>query len=121
LELIALPAAKGALGAGESKAREAKALLALLQPKETLCAMDERGTALDTRGFAQLVQRAQSASRDLLFVVGGDEGLDESVRRAAQAVVSLSAMTLPHRLARLVLVEQLYRAFTVLKGEPYHK
>jgi 23S rRNA (pseudouridine1915-N3)-methyltransferase len=54
-------------------------------------------------------------------LIGGDEGLDAAVHARGQWVLSLSKLTLPHRLARLVLVEQLYRAFTVLKGEPYHK
>jgi len=54
-------------------------------------------------------------------VIGGDEGLGDEVREKASLVLSLSAMTLPHRLARLVLAEQVYRAFTIIKGEPYHK
>jgi 23S rRNA (pseudouridine1915-N3)-methyltransferase len=56
-----------------------------------------------------------------VFAIGGDEGLSDEVRSKAKLVLSLSPMTLPHRLARLVLVEQVYRAFTILKGEPYHK
>jgi 23S rRNA (pseudouridine1915-N3)-methyltransferase len=71
--------------------------------------------------LAAFAGEAQRRGRDLLFVIGGDEGLDESVRKAAKKVVSLSRMVLPHRLARLVLVEQIYRAFTIVKGEPYHK
>lgn len=65
--------------------------------------------------------KAQNGGADLLFVIGGDEGLHESVRQSAHLVLSLSRMTLPHRLARVVLLEQLYRAFTLLRGEPYHK
>jgi 23S rRNA (pseudouridine1915-N3)-methyltransferase len=67
------------------------------------------------------VAKAQTGAKDLLFIIGGDEGLDESVRSAANLTLSLSKMTLPHRLARVVLVEQIYRAYTILKGEPYHK
>lgn len=54
-------------------------------------------------------------------MIGGDEGLDPAVTKAAHKVLSLSKMTLPHRLARVVLMEQLYRAFTILRGEPYHR
>ena len=67
------------------------------------------------------VARAQGAAKDLVFVIGGDEGLDPRVRDAAHLTLSLSRLTLPHRLARLVLAEQLYRAFTIVRGEPYHK
>ncbi|SET14134.1 23S rRNA (pseudouridine1915-N3)-methyltransferase [Myxococcus fulvus] len=84
-------------------------------------ALDERGSLIDSVELGRYVAKAQTGSRDLLFVIGGDEGLDESVRAAAHLTLSLSKMTLPHRLARVVLVEQLYRAFTILKGEPYHK
>ena len=70
-----------------------------------------------TTGFATF----RDGAKDLLLVIGGDEGLDQRMRQSADLVLSLSKMTLPHRLARVVLVEQLYRAFTLLKGEPYHK
>lgn len=58
---------------------------------------------------------------DLAFIIGGDEWLSESIRQEAVLTLALSTFTLPHRMARMVLVEQLYRAFTLLKGEPYHK
>lgn len=83
--------------------------------------LDERGRQLTSLELADFVEKAQNSSRDLLCVIGGDEGLDASVRDASQLVLGLSKLTLPHRLARVVLVEQLYRAFTVIKGEPYHK
>jgi 23S rRNA (pseudouridine1915-N3)-methyltransferase len=84
-------------------------------------ALDERGKLLDSVELSRYVGRAQDGAKDLLLIIGGDEGLDERVRQAADLTLSLSKMTLPHRLARVVLVEQLYRAFTILKGEPYHK
>jgi 23S rRNA (pseudouridine1915-N3)-methyltransferase len=107
--------------AEEARADEAERLLALAAPRDEVVALDERGRVMDTRELASRLGRAQSAAGDLLFLIGGDEGLDASVRTRARWVLSLSKLTLPHRLARLVLVEQLYRAFTVLKGEPYHK
>jgi 23S rRNA (pseudouridine1915-N3)-methyltransferase len=71
--------------------------------------------------FSRYLSRAQNDSRNLFFAVGGDAGLAPSVLAAAHLVLSLSLLTMPHRLARLVLVEQLYRAFTLLRGEPYPK
>ncbi len=109
------------LPAGKSKAEEGKRLLALQTAADQLVALDERGAPLGSIALSQRIGQAQLASRDLLFMVGGDEGLAPEVLKAAQLTLSLSAMTLPHRLARLVLVEQLYRAFTLLRGEPYHK
>ena len=121
LELTELPASVGKRSADTSRASEAKRVLAARRSGELLLALDEHGEHLDTPAFARLLADAQLRSQDLLFVVGGDDGLDASVCAAAARVLSLSSMTLPHRLARLVLVEQLYRAFTVLKGEPYHR
>jgi 23S rRNA (pseudouridine1915-N3)-methyltransferase len=119
-ELVELPGSRKQTPP-EARADEAERLLALASPRDQVVALDERGLAVDTRELASRLARAQSASKDLLFLIGGDEGLDASVRARAQWALSLSKLTLPHRLARLVLVEQLYRAFTVLKGEPYHK
>jgi 23S rRNA (pseudouridine1915-N3)-methyltransferase len=109
------------LPAGRSKASEARAILAKVNPADWLVALDERGQQLDSVELSKQVARAQQQARDLLFVIGGDEGLDPEVLAKAQLVLSLSRMTLPHRLARVVLAEQLYRSFTVLRGEPYHK
>jgi 23S rRNA (pseudouridine1915-N3)-methyltransferase len=109
------------LKAGRGPADEAKTLLELRSPGEWLVAMDERGKALDSVELSRFVAGAQHAAADLLFAIGGDEGLHASVRQEAKLTFSLSRLTLPHRLARVVLVEQLYRAFTLLKGEPYHK
>lgn len=121
LELVELPAAKGALPPVDARRREAEALLGKVRPDSWLVALDERGTLLDSVELARLVATARDAARELVFCIGGDEGLDASVLERAWKVVALSRMTLPHRLARLVLMEQLYRAFSLLRGEPYHK
>jgi 23S rRNA (pseudouridine1915-N3)-methyltransferase len=121
LELVELPAAKGALPPGDARRREAEALLARVRPESWLVALDERGTLLDSIELSRLVATARDAGRELAFCIGGDEGLDPAVRERAWKVVALSRMTLPHRLARLVLMEQLYRALSLLRGEPYHK
>ena len=121
LDLVELPAAKGALPPADARRREGEALLAKLKPESWLVALDERGTQMDSVELSRLVATARDAGRELVFCIGGDEGLDASVRDRAWKIVALSRMTLPHRLARLVLLEQLYRAFTLLRGEPYHK
>lgn len=105
----------------KAKEEEGRAVLGKLGPRDVLVALDERGKALSSVDFAKWLGRQQSDGRDVAFVIGGDEGLSEDVRARAGLVLSLSAMTLPHRLARLMLCEQVYRAFTILKGEPYHK
>ncbi|HEX8700259.1 MAG TPA: 23S rRNA (pseudouridine(1915)-N(3))-methyltransferase RlmH [Myxococcaceae bacterium] len=121
-ELVELPEATGRkLKAGDAKTAEAEAILARRKPQDWVVALDERGKELDSVELSRYLAKAQGGSKDLLFVIGGDEGLDESVRQAAHLTLSLSRMTLPHRLARVVLIEQIYRAFTILKGEPYHK
>jgi 23S rRNA (pseudouridine1915-N3)-methyltransferase len=120
-ELLELPEAPRHKTPEQAKAAEATALLGKVSDRDWLVAMDERGELWSSTELAAFFAKAQQAGRDLVFVIGGDEGLSEEVRGKAKQVLSLSRMTLPHRMARLVLAEQLYRAFTILKGEPYHK
>ncbi|MBI5547352.1 MAG: 23S rRNA (pseudouridine(1915)-N(3))-methyltransferase RlmH [Deltaproteobacteria bacterium] len=120
-ELVELPDAKKARDPAAAIAQEAQTILAKLKPGEAVVALDERGKALTSRDLASWLGKLQGQGKDVCFVIGGAEGLGEEVKRRAALVLSLSAMTLPHRLARLVLAEQLYRAFTLLRGEPYHR
>jgi len=89
--------------------------------KARVFALEVEGKALSSHGLAQLVGRAEddSATQHIVFLIGGSYGLPAAISKAASVQLSLSAMTLPHRLARLFLVEQIYRAFTILRGEPY--
>lgn len=85
-------------------------------------ALDERGEALNSRQFAKLIQKAQNrAYHSLPFVIGGPDGLDPKLRETAPKLISLGPMTMPHELARLVLLEQLYRAHAILANLPYHR
>lgn len=84
-------------------------------------ALDERGSAWTTRQLAQRLEGWRDAAQDMAFVIGSADGLDESVKRAASAVLALSALTLPHGLARIILAEQLYRSSSILSGHPYHR
>jgi 23S rRNA (pseudouridine1915-N3)-methyltransferase len=100
---------------------EGQRILALLKPQEFLVALDERGTQSTTRELAQWLSGRQHDGRDLVFVIGGPDGLASDVLTRADYKLSLSKLTLPHPLVRVVLAEQLYRAHTVLAGHPYHR
>jgi 23S rRNA (pseudouridine1915-N3)-methyltransferase len=102
--------------------REGERLLHAVPRGATLIALDTRGRTLTSEAFSrELRGLAEGGIRELAFVVGGPVGLSEEVRRRARFLLSLSAMTLPHELALVVLCEQIYRAFTISRGEPYHK
>ena len=90
-------------------------LRAVLPKKSRLVALDERGEDASTRRFASLL-RSETA-----FIIGGPDGLDESVKKDAALLLRLSSLTLPHALAQVILLEQLYRAATILTGHPYHR
>ena len=105
----------------ETKRREGERLLERLPDGAMLFACDERGERLASSDFAALLVGARDAARDVAFAIGGAYGLDDAVRRAAGRSLQLAPWTLPHELARLVLAEQLYRAGTIARGEPYHK
>ena len=84
-------------------------------------ALDERGDSWSTERFAEQIEKWQQSGRDLAFVIGGADGLDPEFRREASNRLSLSRMVMPHGLVRVMFVEQLYRAATVIDGHPYHK
>lgn len=81
--------------------------------------LDPAGRAMDSGGFIRLVERAEQEARDLVFLVGGHDGLPPEWKGRADLLLSLSSMTFPHELARAMLAEQIYRAFTTLRGHPY--
>jgi 23S rRNA (pseudouridine1915-N3)-methyltransferase len=90
-------------------------------PKSTLALMDSRGKEFSSEQFAKFLGDYQGRNPlPLVFAVGGADGFSDAVRAAAQHTISLGKMTLAHELARVVLLEQVYRAFTILKGHPYH-
>lgn len=84
-------------------------------------ALDERGTELTTQGLAQRLQRWMNEGGDTAFLVGGPDGLDPSLKRAAAEQVRISGLTLPHAMVRVMLAEALYRAASVIRGHPYHR
>ena len=104
----------------DRKAEEAGAILATVG--RPLIAFDETGQVLDSEGLAKIVRTAlDEGTGTLAFVIGGPDGLDQTVRDAATQVVALGAMTWPHQLVRIMVAEQIYRAVTILAGHPYHR
>ena len=101
--------------------REGARIVAQLPNTGTVAACDELGTAMTSAEFASWLQREREGARDVALVIGGAYGLGTAVRARATRTIALAPWTLPHELARLVLAEQLYRAGTIVRGEPYHK
>ena len=101
--------------------RERDALLGRLKPTDHVVVLDEAGEEHTTTTLAQRLQRLQTRGRDLVFILGGADGLHDDIRGRANETLSLSRLTLPHRLALVLLLEQLYRAQTLLRGERYHR
>jgi 23S rRNA (pseudouridine1915-N3)-methyltransferase len=120
--LQAIPVAKPKNGgAAGGMAAEEQKILAGLRPDDQVVLLDEKGEALASRELAARLQTWLAASRDLCFVIGGPDGVADTVRKRANFCWSLSRLTLPHGLARVLLAEQLYRAWSISSGHPYHR
>ncbi|MBL4676914.1 MAG: 23S rRNA (pseudouridine(1915)-N(3))-methyltransferase RlmH [Mucilaginibacter sp.] len=123
LELLDLPELKNtkALTEDQQKTKEAEMILKKVTPQDHLILLDEGGVEYTSVQFANYInKRSVSSSADIIFVVGGPYGFHESVYQRANDKLSLSRMTFSHQMVRLFFVEQLYRAYTIIKGEPYH-
>lgn len=121
LELVEVPEARRHAGTPRAREEEGEALLSRLGPRDRVVALDERGAAPSSAELARRLEVWLAGGRDLAFLVGGADGLSDAVRARADEMLSLTRLTLAHRLARLVLLEQLYRAFSIARGEPYHR
>jgi 23S rRNA (pseudouridine1915-N3)-methyltransferase len=106
---------------GQLLAAEAIRIRALLTAKHYVIALDERGRQQTTIKLADSITRCIGAGGDIVFLIGGADGLDANIKNSANEVLALSALTLPHGLARVLLAEQLYRAMSLIKGHPYHR
>ena len=105
----------------QSRRIEGEALLRLIPSGSRLYTLTRTGRAYSSEELATALERWRADARDVALVIGGAHGVDEAVLSRSEGIISLSSMTLPHEIARLVLLEQLYRACTILRGEPYHK
>lgn len=109
------------LSAAEQKRMEGEAILRLVTDSDHLMLLDEYGLELRSIEFADLLQKRMSAgTKRLVFVIGGPYGFSDAVYQRANSKLSLSKMTFSHQIVRAIFTEQLYRAFTILKNEPYH-
>jgi 23S rRNA (pseudouridine1915-N3)-methyltransferase len=119
--IIATPKNAGLLSEAELKKKEAEILLAALSKDDYLLALDERGKSLSSAQLAAFIQaRANESTRQIVFLIGGAYGLHESILKRADYIWSLSLLTFPHQLVRLILAEQVYRACTIIRNEKYH-
>lgn len=123
LEIRELPATKR--GANEHPARaiadEGRRILLALDADDYVVALDVKGKSMASEPFAQWLGERLSDGRAVVFVIGGADGLAEECLKRANLRLSLSALTLPHALVRVVIAEQVYRAMSILKGHPYHR
>ena len=104
----------------QQKVREGELILQKIQPSDTVVLLDEHGKEFRSIEFADWLQKKQNTARRLVFVIGGPYGFSESIYKRADEQLSLSKMTFSHQMVRLLFVEQVYRACTIIKGEPYH-
>lgn len=123
LEVVELKPEEKTSGKTVEKARalEGECILAAIPEGATVYALDEKGRPVTTQGLSVLLAGWMRDATHPAFVIGGADGLSEAVRNRADKLVSLSALTLPHGLVRVLLAEQLYRAWTILAGHPYHR
>ena len=105
----------------EQKQLEGEKILKVLAPTDFVVLLDEGGREFTSRKFSSFIeQRMNAATRNLVFIVGGAYGFSDDVYKRANQKISLSKMTFPHQLVRVIFLEQLYRAFTIMRNEPYH-
>jgi 23S rRNA (pseudouridine1915-N3)-methyltransferase len=104
-----------------SPAKEAIKINAAIPKGVRIIALDERGKDLSTQALANQLAQWRQDGGDIAFLIGGADGLDASLKQKADAIWRLSSLTLPHAMARVLLTEQLYRAWTILQGHPYHR
>jgi 23S rRNA (pseudouridine1915-N3)-methyltransferase len=123
VELVELKPEERGAGMAVEKARslEGGRILAALPRDSTVYALDEKGRPVTTQGLAVILAGWMRDATHPAFVIGGADGLSEAVKARADKLVSLSALTLPHGLVRVLLAEQLYRAWTILANHPYHR
>ncbi|NQV53840.1 MAG: 23S rRNA (pseudouridine(1915)-N(3))-methyltransferase RlmH [Flavobacteriales bacterium] len=103
------------------KRKEGEAFLHIIEARDTVVLLDEKGKSVSSEGFAGMIEQFQLYEQgDLVFVIGGAYGFSEAMYDRANRKLSLSALTFNHQMVRMILAEQLYRAFSIIRGEPYH-
>lgn len=121
--IVEIPELKNvsALTKDQIKTREGELILKSLRPTDDVILMDERGKQYSSVEFAKILQdKISYIGKDIVFVIGGAYGFSQAVYERADSKISLSRMTFSHQMVRAIFVEQIYRAFTIMRGEPYH-
>ncbi len=121
LEEIGTASRKKSVAAQVAKDTEGAKILARTKPAEHVIVLDERGRQTSSRDLAERIEDWQTVGQDLVFVIGGPDGIASEVMQRANFSWSLSDLTLPHGLARVLFAEQMYRAWSLLTGHPYHR
>ncbi len=122
-ELLVIPDVKSskALSEDAQKQQEGRSIISALQPGDIVTLLDERGKELTSREFSSMIERRMvQGIKRLVFVIGGPYGFSNEVYERADSKLSLSRMTFTHEMVRLFFMEQIYRAMTIMRGEPYH-
>ena len=121
-ELVTIPELKNtkSLSEDQQNTAEGEQILKLIQPSDTVVLLDEHGRELRSIEFARWLEQKRNTARRLIFIIGGPYGFSSAVYARANEQLSLSKMTFSHQMIRLVFTEQVYRACTIIKGEPYH-
>ncbi len=120
LVTVAEPKNTRSLTEQQQKEAEGSLIKKHLQPGDTIVLLDERGEEMRSEEFASWLARKQQTARRLVFIIGGPYGFSEEIYKLGKERISLSRMTFSHQMVRLIFTEQLYRACTIIKGEPYH-
>ena len=121
-ELVVIPDIKNAksLSQDQLKTAEGEAILSRLMPAMDVLLLDEHGREFRSIEYAEFLQKKMASGKDLALIIGGAYGFSEAVYQRANGKISLSQMTFSHQMIRLMAIEQLYRAMTILRNEPYH-
>jgi 23S rRNA (pseudouridine1915-N3)-methyltransferase len=122
-EMVIVPDIKKAkhLSEAQQKQAEGEEILKRILPQDKVILLDEKGKMYSSVGFSEFLQKEMNSGlKNLVFIIGGPYGFSEAMYRRSNGLVSLSAMTFSHQMIRLFFIEQLYRAFTILRNEPYH-
>lgn len=115
-----VPGAKKKYSVEVQKSEEGRSILSFIDDSEFVAILDDKGDSFTSRQFAEWLERRQTASRNITFVVGGAYGFSNEIYDRADSRISLSKMTFSHQIVRAIFAEQLYRAFTIIAGLPYH-
>lgn len=120
-KLVEIPLSERRVDVRQARRDEGRRLLAAVPPGARIICLDERGQARSSRDLADRLSAWRQDGQDVALLIGGPDGLDEACHQAATESWSLSPLTLPHGIVRVLVVEQLYRAHSIVSGQPYHR